>query len=143
MKKRVIHEQQIVDIETGEVKIITSSTLRGNDESFIMGRTTAGLTWMKGMSILELQMIMVFVHNKNRKDNLVVMPKSVLEDVCVEFEVAYKTLTNTLNRMRQRDVIKQVKKNVYMVNPLTFYSGGTNNWKNMYEEYNSVKDILY
>lgn len=143
MKKRVIHEQQTVDLETGEVKTVTATSLRGNDETFVMGRTTAGYEWLIDLTALELKLLMIMVDNKGRKDNTVALAGGKVEDIGVTLGFSTKTLKNALRAMRQKGLIKEVSRGVFLVDPLTFYSGGTNNWKKMNDEYTSVKDLKY
>lgn len=143
MKKKIIHEQQTVDLETGEVKTVTTSSIRGNDESFVMGRTTVGYEWLKDLTALELKLMMIMVDNKSRKDNTIPLTDGKIGDIAVALEFSIKTVKNALRALRQKRLIKEVSRGVYLVDPLTFYSGGTNNWKNMYEEYNSVEDRKY
>ncbi len=142
-KKRITYEQQIVDVATGEVKVITTSSLRGNEETFVMGRTTAGFEWLKDLTALELKLIMIMVYNKSRNDNTVSLPAGRLTDIAITFDLSLITVQNTLRSIRIKGLIKEISRGVYLVSPLTFYSGGTSNWKSMYEEYNSVNDIKY
>lgn len=143
MKKRKIFEQQTVDVATGEVVSVTTSTVSGNTESFVMGRTTSGYEWLTDLTALELKLLIVLVDNKGRKDNTVTLSEGKILDICATFDFSTKTVKNALRSMRQKDLVKQVSKGVYLVNPLTFYSGGTNNWKAMQEEYRKLDDLKY
>lgn len=143
MKKRVIYEQQTVDIETGEVKTVTTSALRGNGETFVMGRTTAGYEWLKDLTALELKLLLVMVDNKGRKDNTIPLADGKIQDIALGLEFSVKTVKNALRELRIKKLIKEISRGVYLVNPLTFYSGGSNNWKNMYQEFQNVQDRRY
>ena len=143
MKKRVTYEQHLVDFETGEVKTSISKTLRGNDESFVMGRTTAGYEWLVNLTALELKLLMIMVDNKSRKDNTIPLTDGKIEDIAFTLEFSTKTVKNALRSLRIKKLIKEISKGVYLVDPLTFFTGGTNNWKSMYEEYKSVEDRKY
>lgn len=143
MKKKIIHEQQTVDLETGEIKTVTTSSLRGNDQTFVMGRTTAGYEWLKNLTALELKLLMIMVDNKSRKDNTIPLTDGKIGDISVSLDFSIKTVKNSLRALRQKRLIKEISKGVYLVDPLTFYTGGTNNWKRMYDEYVSVNDRKY
>ncbi len=143
MGKRIIHEQQTVNFETGEVKTVTTSSLRGNEETFVMGRTTAGYEWLKDLIALELKLLMIMVDNKGRKDNTIVLPDGKIGDIAISLGFSTKTVKNALRTLRLKGLIKEISRGVYLVDPLTFYSGGTNNWKNMHQEYKSVRDLKY
>ena len=143
MKKRIIHEQQTVDLSTGEVTTVTTSSLKGNDETFVMGRTTAGYEWLKDLTALELKLLLVMVDNKGRKDNTIPLADGKIQDIALGLDFSTKTVKNALRDLRIKKLIKEISKGVYLVNPLTFYSGGSNNWKNMYQEYENVPDRRY
>ena len=143
MKKRVIHQQQTVDLETGEVKTVTTSSLKGNDESFVMGRTTAGYEWLRDLSALELKLLMIMVDNKSRKDNTIPLTDGKIADIAFCLGLSSKTVKNSLRELRIKKLIKEVSGGVYLVDPLTFYTGSTTNWKTMHEEYKAVLDLRY
>lgn len=143
MKRKIIHEQQTVDFETGEIKTITSTSLRGNEEVFVMGRTTAGYEWLKDLTALELKLLLVMVDNKGRKDNTIPLADGKIQDIAYSLGFSMKTVKNALRDLRIKKLIKEISKGVYLVNPLTFYSGGSSNWKNMYQEFENVTDRRY
>jgi len=143
MKKRIIHEQQTINVTTGELLTITKSSLRGNDETFIMGRTTSGYEWLKDLTALELKLLMIMVDNKGRKDNTIPLTGGKIEDIGFTLNFSSKTVKNALRTMRQKGLIKEINRGVYLVDPCTFFSGGTNNWKKMYEEFGSFEDLKY
>lgn len=140
MKKRVIHEQKIVDSDTGEVITIESSSLRGNDETFIMCRTTDGFHHLKNLTGLDILLLMVLASKKNHKDNFIVAPKSVLLQICKLLGCSYKSSERSLSRLRELKLIKKPKNGVYVVNPIAFYSGGSNKWITSLNEYNLIDD---
>lgn len=143
MKKRIIHEQQTVDLDTGEVKTVSTTSLRGNDESFVMGRTTSGYEWLVDLTALELKLLMIMVDNKGRKDNTIALAGGKVKDIGVALGFSVKTIKNSLRSLRLKGLVKEISRGVYLVDPCTFYSGGTSNWKNMYQEYLSVDDLSY
>ena len=143
MKKRIIHEQQTVDLTTGEVTKVTTSAIRGNDECFVMGRTTAGYEWLQDLTALELKLLIIMVDNKSRKDNTIPLTDGKIGDIAVALNFSIKTVKNSLRDLRINGLIKEISSGVYLVDPLTFYTGGTNNWKKMYDEYLSVRDRRY
>ncbi len=143
MKKRIIHEQQIVDLETGEVKTVTTSALRGNDETFVMGRTTAGYEWLKDLTALELKLLMIMVDNKSRKDNTIPLAEGKIGDIAVGLGFSLKTIKNALRDLRIKRLIKEISTGVFLVDPLTFYTGSSATWKKQYDEFQSVSDKKY
>jgi hypothetical protein len=143
MKKRIVHEQQTIDVTTGEVLTVKKSSLRGNDESFVMGRTTAGYEWLKDLTALELKLMMIMVDNKSRKDNTIPLAGGKIDDIAHGLDFSVKTIMNTLRSLRIKGMIKEISRGVYLVDPLTFFSGGTNNWKSMHDEFCSVNDRKY
>lgn len=143
MKKRIIHEQQTIDITTGELLTVTKSSIRGNDETFIMGRTTYGYEWLKDLTALELKLLMIMVDNKGRKDNTIALTGGKIEDIGFTLNFSSKTVKNALRTMRQKGLIKEINRGVYLVDPSTFFSGGTIYWKSMYEEFSSFEDLKY
>jgi DNA primase len=142
-KKKIIHEQQTVDLQTGEIKTVTTTSIRGNDESFVMGRTTAGYEWLKDLTALELKLLMIMVDNKSRKDNTIPLTDGKIGDIALSLDFSTKTVKNSLRSLRQKKLIKEISRGSYLVDPLTFYTGGTKNWKSMYDEFCSVNDRKY
>jgi len=143
MKKKIIYEQQTIDVTTGELLTVTKSSLRGNDETFVMGRTTHGYEWLKGLTALELKLLMIMVDNKGRKDNTIALTGGKIEDIGFALNFSSKTVKNALRTMRIKGLVKEISRGVYLVDPSTFFSGGTNNWKKMYAEFISVNDVKY
>ena len=143
MKKRIIYEQQTVDVTTGELLTVTKSSIKGNDESFVMGRTTAGYEWLIDLTALELKLLMIMVDNKGRKDNTIALTGGKIQDIGIALNFSCKTIKNALRTMRQKRLIKEVSRGVYLVDPSTFFSGGTNNWKKMNAEFLGCRDIKH
>lgn len=143
MKRKVL-EKQVVDMETGEIKSITTSYLSGNKESFVMGRTTDGDDWIFDLTALELQLLFSLCsHKGNQKDNLVSITTGLKQELAIRSGKSVKTIDNTLNALRRKGMIKQVRRGDYLFNPTAFYTGGTNNWKAMYDEFIYAQDLKY
>lgn len=143
MKKKQIFEKQTIDLITGEVVTVTTSSLRGNEEKFVMGRTTEGFEWLKDLTALELKMLMIMVNNKSRNDNMIPLPDGRICDIAITLGLSLVTLKNALRELRIKKLIKEVSRGTFLVDPCTFYTGGSDNWKSMYKEYNGVKDMKY
>jgi hypothetical protein len=141
--RRTIFEQQTVDLDTGEVKTVTTTSLRRNDESFVMGRTTAGFEWLVDLNALELKLLIIILDNKSRKDNTIPLTLGKVTDIATELRLSVKSIKNTIRDLRLKNLVKEISTGVYLVNPTTFYSGSSTTWKKQYEEYNSVPDKKY
>ena len=142
-RKRVILEQQVVDIETGEIKKVTSTSVRGNEETFVMGRATEGFEWIKDLTAVEIKLMMIMTSLKHREDNLISLTTGKLENISYTLDMKLKSVKAALTSLRKKDLAKQVAKGEYLVNPTTFYTGGTKNWSDMYAEYLAYDDITY
>jgi hypothetical protein len=144
MKKVKVLEKQVVDFETGEISSITQTYLvKQNNETFVMGRTTDGDEWIFGLNALEIQLLFVLCTHKVHKSNLISITKGFIKELSVKANKAEMTIELCLVELRKKNLIKQVRKGDYLINPITFYTGGSKVWFTIFDEYNSVKDIKY
>src|SRR6218665_1287363 len=98
--RRTIFEQQTVDLETGEVKTVTTTSIKRNDESFVMGRTTAGFEWLKDLNALELKLLMIMLDNKSRKDNTIPLTLGKVQDIALTLCLSSKSVKNAIRDLR-------------------------------------------
>jgi hypothetical protein len=141
--RRTIFEQQTVDLETGEVKTVTTTSIKRNDESFVMGRTTAGFEWLKDLNALELKLLMIMLDNKSRKDNTIPLTLGKVQDIALTLCLSSKSVKNAIRDLRIKGLVKEISSGVYMIAPTTFYSGSSATWKKQYEEFVNVVDKKY
>lgn len=143
MKKRLIHETRLKNHITGEETIVESSSLRGNDESFIMGRNTGGFDWINDLTALEIKLLFTLCSWKHIKDNSVDFGKGRISQFAEKYSCTVRSVSNNLRSLRKKGLIKQYNYDLYLVSPVTFYTGKCSRWKDYISEYNLAYDMKY
>lgn len=117
MSKRKIGELESLDYLTGEVKVHRSLWTNKYTESFIMLRTTNGLDWFFELGKNEKSLI-VMLHNWSEPTNMRVSLSGWQRDeICLKLGINRRQISLVLKRLIDKDCIKRVNQNDFIVNP--------------------------
>jgi hypothetical protein len=127
MSKRKIFESQLVDYETGEIKSVFTRSVIKDEETFVMGRTTEGLDWIKEFNnLVELQLLLIMLELENPKNDYIVSFSGLqVKNAAELLEVSEIYIRKSLTSLLNKNFIRRIYRGNYLVNPLTFYKGGT------------------
>lgn len=109
------HKDEGVDMDTGEI-------VKPIKERFFCGRITQDLDWMLKLNLNETRFI-IFLASHSRPDGLTGMNPFMEEYIENNLGLSYQTLRLTIISLKEKDYMREVRKNVYMVHPLTVYVG--------------------
>lgn len=132
-----IFEQQTVDLTTGEVTSITSVSVRKNEETFGMHRSTEGVDWILQFKGIELHMIVFLLELENIKTGIITVGKLQRDDILRKFGITLNYYNKVLGRLIEHKALVKLSPNDYLLNPCYFYKGGTKDWKIKYEFFKS------
>lgn len=125
MARKRLFESQTIDMETGEVKSITTVTVRDVNERFGMYRTTQGLEWIKTFTGKEMQMMMLLNHIENVETHIVNLSPLIRQEIYEFFKIGKSTLSDIISRMEDKKFLIRLTNSDLMLNPSYFYKGGS------------------
>lgn len=125
MARKRLFESQTIDMETGEVKSITTVTVRDVNERFGMYRTTKGLEWIKTFTGKEMQMMMLLNHIENVETHIVNLSPLIRQEIYEFFKIGKSTLSDIISRMEDKKFLIRLTNSDLMLNPSYFYKGGS------------------
>ena len=117
MAKRKIGYLERVNELTGEITVSKSLWTNKYTESFIMLRTTDGLDWFYELGKNEKSLI-VMLHNWSEPTNMrISLSGWQRAEVCAKLGVNRRQISLILRRLVDKDCIKRISQNDFMVNP--------------------------
>ena len=125
MAKRKIFEQQIVDLDSGEVTKITTTSIVKNNETFGMYRTTTGVEWVLDFSGKELQLLMVLLNYEDLKSRIVPLSALTRKTITEMFNISPSTLSHLIKQMEDKKHLLRLTKTDILLNPSFFYKGSS------------------
>ena len=135
-----IYEEQIVDMETGEVKTITTKSVSSNSERFGFHRTTEGIEWICDFSGNEMKMLMILLEFENDKTMTVSLSKLEKDHILNLLNISKQYFYRVIKALIENDALVKLSSSDFVLNPMFFYRGGSLKWKGKYEFYNSFKN---
>lgn len=117
MAKRKIGYLERVNELTGEITVSKSLWTNKYTESFIMLRTTDGLDWFYDLGKNEKSLI-VMLHNWSEPTNMrISLAGWQRDEICKKLCVNRRQISLILKRLVDKDCIKRISQNDFMVNP--------------------------
>lgn len=138
MPKRKVFESQTIDLETGEIKSVTTKFVSTNNENFFMSRTTEGLQWITLFNNLtEIQLMMIMIELENPKNNYIVAFTGLqVKESALFLKVSEISIRKCLTKLCESNFLKKICNANYLINPATFYKGGSYSIKQRIQNYN-------
>jgi hypothetical protein len=141
--KRRLFESQTIDFTTGEVKSITTVTVRNTNERFGMYRSTEGLEWIKDFTGKEIQMMMLLNHLENSETKIVNISPLIKKEIYSFFSISKSTFSDIIGRMEDKKFLIRLTSNDILLNPSFFYKGSSKDVlpriKSFNEEYEKIR----
>lgn len=117
MPKRKIGHLEYHNELTGEVTLSRSVWTNKYTETFIMLRTTDGLDWFYELGKNEKSLI-VMLHNWSEPTNMrLSLAGWQRDEICNKLGVNRRQISLILKRLVEKDCIKRISQNDFMVNP--------------------------
>ncbi len=135
--RRKIYTRIDVDTQTGEVMKTSSEYVENNISRFFMGRTTEGIEWLlrfNNITEMQLLIIMLELEVPNNR-NIVQFTKLQVEESSAILGVSEPMIKKCLGNLVKNDFVVRITQGNFLVNPYTFYKGGTSELRRRYEEY--------
>lgn len=121
--KRRIFESQTIDMTTGEIKSITTVTVKQANERFGMYRTTEGVEWIKEFTGKEMHMMMLLNHIENVETRIVNISPLIKDEIYRFFNIGKSTFSDMIGRMENKRFLLRLTSNDILLNPRFFYKG--------------------
>ena len=125
MARKRLFESQTIDYSTGEVKSITTVTVRDTNERFGMYRSTEGLEWIKEFTGKEMHMMMLLNHLENIDTRIVNISPLIKEEIYRFFHISKSTFSDMVGRMEGKKFLIRLTPNDILLNPSFFYKGSS------------------
>lgn len=139
IKKRLF-ESQTIDFTTGEVRSITTVTVRDVNERFGMYRSTEGLEWIKEFSGKEMHMMMLLNHLENTETRIVNISPLIKEEIYRFFKIGKSTFSDMMGRMEDKKFLIRLTPNDLLLNPSFFYKGSSKDILSRIKTFNEEHD---
>jgi hypothetical protein len=121
--KRKIFEKQIIDLDTGEITSISSITVSKFNETFVLGRTTDGLEWLRELSGNEVKLLMFLTEMEDLKTKLVHLTTNQREYLLECMKIGKVMLRRLIVQLEQKGLLVRLNNNEICLNPKCFYKG--------------------
>jgi hypothetical protein len=139
MPKRKIGHLEHHNELTGEITVSRSVWTNKYTESFIMLRTTDGLDWFYDLGKNEKSLV-IMLHNWSEPTNMrVSLAGWQREEVCKKLCINRRQISLVLKRLVERDCIKRINQNDFMVNPAHAFKCSASQVRDRIEIYKQLK----
>ena len=139
MAKRKIGHLERLDELTGELTISRSFWTNKYTESFIMIRTTEGLEWFHKLGNNEKSLVLM-LHIWSDPTNMRLSISGWQRDeICETLKVNRRQISLILRRLIEKDCIKRINQNDFLVNPAHMFKCSASKVREMMREYEQVK----
>ena len=141
MGKKKVFQSTVVDVSTGEVLEERSVFVDAALEQFGMFRTTEGIEWLLELGEVELKLL-VMLHLWSDDDGSVSLSPIRREFVVRKLRTSGRTLRRSLVGLSEKGALLRLSKDDFVVNPSTFFKGGSKELKNKIKNYNGLRASL-
>ena len=108
---------------------------------FGMFRTTEGIEWLLELGEVELKLL-VMLHLWSDDDGSVSLSPIRREFVVRKLRTSGRTLRRSLVGLSEKGALLRLSKDDFVVNPSTFFKGGSKELKNKIKNYNGLRSSL-
>jgi hypothetical protein len=138
MRGKNIGRIDYVDSKTGENLGSVNKVYTKLNESFIMVRTTNGLDWYFPLSKNEKSLILMLHDWSDATTMRLSLAGWQREYICKTLCVERRMVSILLKGLEDKDCIKRLSQNDFMVNPAHAFKCSTTLVRNMIKEYESI-----
>lgn len=138
MTRRKIGYVERLNELTGELTKSTSIWTNKYTESFLMLRMTDGLDWAFELGANEIK-VMLLLHHWSEPTNMrISLSGWQREEICTKLNIQRRQISLILRRLIERDCIKRISQNDFMVNPAHAFKCSANQVRDRIEIYKSI-----
>ena len=141
MGKKKVFQSTVVDASTGEVLEERSVFVDAVLEQFGMFRTTDGIEWLLELGEMELKLL-VMLHLWSDEDGSVSLSPVRRKSIMRKMRIHRNTISSALSGLCGKDALLRLGVNDFVVNPSTFFKGGSKELKNKIKNYNGLRASL-
>lgn len=132
---KIIENKRFIDEETGEITEFSIMQQNGdfNFEKIWLGHL------MQTLDIIGNQKIKVITHiisNRIKSNNMFIGSQ---REIAQDIGVSLKTVSLTIQALKEAGFLKEIKKGLYQVNPDYIFKGAKGNRMNIVLQYNNIK----
>lgn len=131
-------------MSTGEIKSVTTVTVKNHNERFGMYRTTEGIEWIREFTGKELQMMMLLNHIENVDSHVVNLSPLIKREIYEFFQITKSTFSDLIGRMEDKKFLIRVTPSDILLNPQYVYKGNSKDVakriETFYKEYDKIKN---
>lgn len=137
-RSRNVGRIDYIDSRTNEVLGSVSKVYTKEKESFIMVRTTDGLAWYFPLSKNEKSLILLLHDWSDPATMRLSLSAWQREYICSMLAVERRMVSILLKGLQERDCIKRLSQNDFMVNPAHAFKCSTTEVRKRIDEYNNL-----
>lgn len=137
--RRKIQQVDIVDTSTGEIVSSQSTWVNKSSESFVMLRTTNGIDWYFPLTRNEKNLFLMLSQWADSKTMKISISKWQRIEIYSKLEVERRMVSLMLRGLEDKNCIKRISQNDFMINPSFAFKCSTNELKLKINDYNKLK----